>query len=62
VFLDILKGAVARPSTVTGRRYSQVSSEFVRTVHATLSGRGTAAENIDQLGRTLERLSRGGRW
>ena len=61
-FLDILKGAVARPSTVTGRRYSQVSSEFVRTVHATLSGRGTAAENIDQLGRALERLSRGGRW
>ncbi|MPZ11715.1 MAG: extracellular solute-binding protein [Kiloniellaceae bacterium] len=61
-FLDILESAVARPSTVTGRRYNQLSSEFVRAVHATLSGNGTAAENLTALGRALERLSRGGRW
>src|SRR3546814_4559256 len=45
-FLTILEGAVARPSTVTGRRYNQVSSAFVRSVHATMSGRGSAEENL----------------
>ena len=62
LFLDILESAVARPSTVTGRRYNQVSSEFVRAVHATLSGNGTAEENLTSLAGTLDRLSRGGRW
>lgn len=61
-FLTILEGAVARPSTVTGRRYNQVSSAFVRAVHATLSGRGSAEENLAGLARALERLGRGGRW
>src|SRR3546814_11780405 len=62
LFLDILENAVARPSTVTGRRYNQVSSAFVRAVHATLSGNGSAAENLAVPERSLERLSRGGRW
>ncbi|HEY9548813.1 MAG TPA: ABC transporter substrate-binding protein [Kiloniellaceae bacterium] len=61
-FLTILEGAVARPSTVTGRRYNQVSSAFVRAVHATMSGRGSAEENLAGLARALERLGRGGRW
>jgi trehalose/maltose transport system substrate-binding protein len=61
-FLPILDSAVARPSTVTGRRYNQVSSTFVRTVHATLAGQGEAAASLVDLGKALERLSRGGRW
>jgi trehalose/maltose transport system substrate-binding protein len=61
-FLPILDSAVARPSTVTGRRYNQVSSTFVRTVHATLAGQGEAAASVVDLGKALERLSRGGRW
>ncbi len=61
-FLEILQSSVARPSTVTGRRYNQVSSEFVRAVHRTLSGQGSAADNIAALAGSLERLSHGGRW
>ena len=57
-----MESAVARPSTVTGRRYNQVSSAFVRAVHDTLSGQGQAAANLVELDKELERLSRGGRW
>jgi len=61
-FMAVLESAVARPATVTGAKYNQVSSEFTRAVHNTLSGQGTAEENLTQLERTLDRLSRGGRW
>jgi trehalose/maltose transport system substrate-binding protein len=61
-FEAILENAVARPSTVTGARYNRVSSEYVRAVHNTLSGRGTAEENLANLERSLQRMSRGGRW
>ncbi len=61
-FLAVLDSAVARPSTVTGRRYSQVSSGFVQAVHDTLAGRGSAEENLETLAASLDRLSRGGRW
>ena len=61
-FLQILDVAVARPATVAGRRYNQLSSAFVRAVHATLSGRGSADENLATLAEELEHLSRGGRW
>ena len=33
---DILSSAVARPATVTGSKYNQVSSEFFNAVHAVL--------------------------
>jgi trehalose/maltose transport system substrate-binding protein len=61
-FLPIVDSAVARPSTVTGRRYNQVSSAFVRTVHGTLSGRGMASASLVDLNKELERLGRGGHW
>ena len=61
-FMAVLEGAVARPSTVTGAKYNQVSSEFTRAVHNTLSGQGTAEENLQQLESALDRLGRGGRW
>jgi trehalose/maltose transport system substrate-binding protein len=61
-FEAVVGSAVARPSTVTGARYAQVSSELVRAVHNTLSGRGAAADNLATLAKTLDRLSRGGEW
>ncbi|WP_119301251.1 ABC transporter substrate-binding protein [Dongia deserti] len=61
-FLPIVESAVPRPSTVTGRRYNQVSSAFVRTVHGTLSGQRTASAVLVDLNKELERLSRGGKW
>jgi len=61
-FLPIMESAVARPSTVTGRRYNQVSSAFVRTVHGALSGQGMASATLVDLDKELERLGRNGRW
>lgn len=61
-FEAVLENAVARPSTVTGASYNRVSSEYVRAVHNTLTGQGTAEENLTQLEKALQRVSRGGRW
>jgi len=54
--------AVARPSSQTGERYNQVSSEFYNAVHRVLSGQEKAEASLANLQRGLERLSRGGRW
>jgi trehalose/maltose transport system substrate-binding protein len=54
--------AVARPARATGVRYNQVSAEFWNAVHATLAGDGDAKTNLASLEKTLERVSRGGRW
>jgi len=59
---QILDGTAARPSAVTGERYSEVSTLFWNAVHATLSKNGDAATNLAQLEKDLNRLSRGGRW
>jgi len=59
---DTFTNAVARPSRVTGERYNQVSSEFFNAVHAVLSGKADAASSLTALERSLDRLSRGGRW
>ncbi|MGF6232059.1 trehalose/maltose transport system substrate-binding protein [Inquilinus ginsengisoli] len=59
---QILDSAVARPSAVTGERYSEVSSLFWNAVHSTLSKQGDGAANLAQLQKDLNRLSRGGRW
>ncbi|GGG35917.1 sugar ABC transporter substrate-binding protein [Caldovatus sediminis] len=65
-FLRELHGAVvnavARPSGVAGARYNQVSAEVWNAVHAVLSGRSEAGAALQRLERTLERVSRGGRW
>lgn len=61
-FAAVLESAVARPSTVTGAKYSRVASEYVRAVHNTLAGKGTAEENLAGLEKQLDRLSRGGKW
>ena len=59
---DTFTNAVARPSQVTGDKYNQVSSEFFNAVHAVLSGKMDAASSLGALERSLDRLSRGGRW
>jgi trehalose/maltose transport system substrate-binding protein len=54
--------AVPRPSTPTGTKYNQVSSEFWNTTSAVLSGQGDAAAAVKALDEKLVRLSRGGKW
>ena len=59
---DTFVNAVARPSSVTGNKYNQVSQEFWNTVHSVLSGQAQADSALADLERDLMRLSRGGRW
>ncbi len=60
---DTFVNAVARPSTVTGAKYNQVSNEFWNAVHSVLSGKAKAQDSLAQLESSLKRMSRGGkRW
>jgi trehalose/maltose transport system substrate-binding protein len=58
---DTFVNAVPRPSTPTGTKYNQVSSEFWNTASAVLGG-GDAAGAVKALDQKLTRLSRGGKW
>ncbi|MFO1140481.1 MAG: ABC transporter substrate-binding protein [Paracoccus sp. (in: a-proteobacteria)] len=46
---DIFANAVPRPSGPTKGKYNEVSARFWSAVHDTLSGSGTAAENLELL-------------
>ncbi len=57
---DIFLNAVARPSAPTKVKYNEVSSKFWSAVHDTLSGTGTAADNLEILEADLQDLQGGG--
>ncbi|QDY71216.1 ABC transporter substrate-binding protein [Qingshengfaniella alkalisoli] len=57
---DVFLQAVPRPSAPTKVKYNEVSSKFWSAVHNTLSGDGTAAENLELLELELEDLKGGG--
>jgi trehalose/maltose transport system substrate-binding protein len=57
IFLD----AVPRPSAQAKIRYNEASSEFWTAVHNTMSGEGTAADNLADLEASLTRL-KGAAW
>ena len=57
---DIFLAAVPRPSAPTKTSYNEVSQAFWNAVHATLSGNGTAADNLAELERNLKRLRASG--
>lgn len=46
---DVLTDAVPRPSAPAKVRYNELSSKFWSAVHETLSGNGSAAENLEVL-------------
>lgn len=50
-----------RPSAVAKVKYNEVSSKFWSAVHNTLSGNGTAAENLELLEVELTEL-KGDAW
>jgi trehalose/maltose transport system substrate-binding protein len=54
--------AVARPSTVTGVKYNQVSNQFWNAVHDVLSGSDTAPNALARLAASLKRLAPDGNW
>jgi len=54
----VLKNAIARPSTVNGADYNQISTAFFQSVNKVLSG-GESAENavkdVEKVGKRLMR-------
>lgn len=58
---EIFQNAVPRPSAPTKTNYNEVSSLFWGAVHNTLSGNGTAAENLETLEADLTEL-KGDAW
>lgn len=58
---EIFQNAVPRPSAPTKGKYNEVSSMFWSAVHNTLSGDGTAAENLELLEADLTDL-KGDSW
>jgi trehalose/maltose transport system substrate-binding protein len=51
---------VPRPSTATGAKYNQVSSEFFNAVYSALSGKAPADKSLADLQTKLDEMSRGG--
>jgi trehalose/maltose transport system substrate-binding protein len=58
----VLEGAVARPSSVTGVHYAQISTLFWEAAHATLNGYGTARGNLARLDSRLRTLQLRAGW
>ena len=58
---DVFLNAVPRPSAPTLGKYNEVSAKFWSAVHETLSGNGTAAENLELLEADLTEL-KGDAW
>ena len=58
---SVFMNAVPRPSAPTLGKYSEVSSKFFNAVHETLSGNGTAADNLAALEADLNDL-KGDAW
>jgi trehalose/maltose transport system substrate-binding protein len=54
---DVWSGAVARPSTISGRRYNQVSTAYFTAVHDILTG-APAAARLAELEQELRRILR----
>ncbi len=57
---EVFINAVPRPSAPTKIKYNEVSSLFWSAVHDTLSGNGTAAENLELLEAKLTELKGAG--
>lgn len=57
---DVFLQAVPRPSAPTQAQYNEVSAKFWSAVHASLSGNGSAAENLEVLEADLTDLKGSG--
>ncbi|MDY7231022.1 ABC transporter substrate-binding protein [Hyalangium rubrum] len=58
---DTFMNAVPRP-TITGAKYNQVSTEFRNAVYSTLSGKGTATENLKKADTKIKGIAKNGKW
>lgn len=60
--LPTFNTAVARPSTVTGPKYNQVSNQFWNAAHDVLAGTDNASGALAKLAASLKRLAPNGTW
>ena len=58
----VLGEAVARPSSLTGGQYAQVSTLFWEAAHDTLTGNGRAQDNLARLENRLDLLRARAHW
>ena len=56
--LDVLNNAVARPSTVAGADYNQLSTAFFQNVNKVLTGAETPQDAVSQVEKAAKRLVR----
>ena len=56
--LPVLENAVARPSTVTGADYNQLSTSFFQNVNKVLTGGETAPNAVSQVEKVAKRIAR----
>jgi trehalose/maltose transport system substrate-binding protein len=56
--LDVLQNAIARPSTVTGADYNQISTAFFQSVNKVLSGGQSAQDAVKDVEKVGKRLVR----
>jgi trehalose/maltose transport system substrate-binding protein len=56
--LDVFNNAVARPSTVTGTDYNQVSTAFFQNVNKVLTGGESGKDAVSQIERACKRVMR----
>ena len=56
--VDILNSAIARPSTVTGADYNQVSTAFFQGVNKVLTGGTSAQQAVSEVERVAKRIVR----
>ena len=56
--VDILNNAIARPSTVTGADYNQVSTAFFQAVNKVLTGGQPAQQAVSDVERVAKRIVR----
>ena len=65
-FFDILYGifigAEARPSSVVGEKYNEVSSAFWSAAYSTISGKTSGAESVKKLENDLILIRQGSKW
>jgi trehalose/maltose transport system substrate-binding protein len=54
---DFFNGAIARPSTVTGKQYEHVSEAYFRALHSVLTGQKNAASAAADLEKELVRIT-----
>ena len=56
IMLDVFSNAVARPSTVTGADYNQVSTAFFQNVNKVLTGAESGEDAVVQVQGVVTRI------